>query len=76
MSTRAMRYQAGAATVIAATLALTFSATGAEQGTLSGTIKSASGAPIEGVAVSAQSPASRSPPRSTPAPTASISFRR
>jgi virginiamycin B lyase len=56
MSTRGMRYQAGLATAVAATLALTFSATGAEQGILSGTIKSASGAPIDGVAVSAQAP--------------------
>jgi len=54
--TRGMRYQAGLATAVAATLALTFSATGAEQGSLSGTIKSASGVPIEGVAVSAQAP--------------------
>ncbi len=56
MSTRAIRYQAGLATIVAATLALTFSARGAEQGALSGTIKSASGSPIEGVAVSAKAP--------------------
>src|SRR4051812_32585362 len=56
MSTRSRRYQAGVVTVVGAALALTFSARGAEQGGLSGTIKSAGGAPIEGVAVSAQAP--------------------
>lgn len=56
MSTRRTRYQAGAVTLVAAAMALAFSAQGAEEGLLRGTIKSVSGAPIEGVAVSAQAP--------------------
>jgi streptogramin lyase len=42
------------AAVATAALAFSFSAQGAEDGLLTGTIKSASGAPLEGVAVSAQ----------------------
>src|ERR1700730_15354651 len=57
MSTRQTRYQAGSwAAVFAAALALTFSAQGAEEGILRGAVKSVSGAPLEGVAVSAQVP--------------------
>jgi streptogramin lyase len=43
-------------TVVAAALALAFSAQGAEEGLLTGTVRSSSGAPLEGVAVSAQVP--------------------
>jgi streptogramin lyase len=43
-----------AAAFAAAVLAFTFAARGAEEGLLTGTIKSAAGAPLEGVAVSAQ----------------------
>ena len=56
MSTRRPRYQAALAAVLAAALALTFSAQGAENGMLWGTVRSVSGAPLEGVAVSAQAP--------------------
>jgi streptogramin lyase len=54
MSTPRTRYQAALATVVAATLALAFGVQGAEDGLLTGTVKSASGAPLEGVAISAQ----------------------
>ncbi len=56
MSTRRIRLQAGLITVAAAALALAFSVQGAEEGLLTGTVKSAGGAPLEGVAVSAQVP--------------------
>jgi streptogramin lyase len=54
MITRRTRVQAGLATVAAAAIALAFSAQAADEGLLTGTIKSASGSPVEGVAVSAQ----------------------
>lgn len=56
MSTRRTRYQTGLVAVAAAAVALAFSVQGAEEALLTGTIKSASGSPIEGVAVSAQVP--------------------
>ena len=54
MSTPRTRYQAALAAVVAVTLAWAFGAQGAEDGLLTGTVKSASGAPLEGVAISAQ----------------------
>lgn len=54
MSTRRTRCQTGFGVVAATALALAFSVQGAEEGLLTGTIKSTSGSPIEGVAVSAQ----------------------
>jgi hypothetical protein len=51
MSTSRTRYQVAFATVVAATVALAFGAQGAEDGLLTGTVKSASGAPREGGAL-------------------------
>lgn len=56
MSTRRTRLLASLAALTAAAMTFTFTAQGAEDAVLSGTIKSAAGAPIEGVAVSAQIP--------------------
>jgi len=53
MSTRRTRYQVGFAVMAIAALMVTLSVRGAEEGLLTGTITSAAGAPIEGVAVSA-----------------------
>ena len=54
MSMRRTRFQAGLVTIVAAALAVTFSVKGAEEGLLTGIVTSTSGAPLEGVAVSAQ----------------------
>jgi len=56
MTTRRMRFSVSLAALAAAALAFTYSVQGAEEALLTGTIKSASGKPIEGVAVSAQIP--------------------
>jgi streptogramin lyase/mono/diheme cytochrome c family protein len=54
MSTRRTRYQAGLAIMAVGALMVTLSVKGAEENLLTGTITSTAGAPIEGVAVSAQ----------------------
>ena len=56
MTTRHWRVFLSAAAFSAAGLTLTFSVQGAQEGILTGTVKSASGTPLEGVAVSAQLP--------------------
>lgn len=56
MTTRRTRFLAGGTVVAAAALAFSLAVSGAEEGVLTGTVKSASGSPIEGVAVSAQLP--------------------
>ncbi|MGE3509095.1 MAG: carboxypeptidase regulatory-like domain-containing protein [Vicinamibacterales bacterium] len=58
MSTRRTRLQVTFTAVLAGALALAFSARGAEEGLLTGIVKSSSGQPVEGVAVSAQAPGS------------------
>ncbi len=56
MTTRRSRVHASAGALAAAVLAFAFSVHGAEEGLLTGTVKSAGGTPLEGVAVSAQVP--------------------
>lgn len=56
MSTRGTRFRTTLAALAATALGLSLSVRGAEDGLLTGTIKTASGSPIEGVAVSAQIP--------------------
>jgi len=56
MTTRRTRLHVSLAAMATAALAFAYSAQGAEEGMLTGTIKSASGKPIEGVVVSAQIP--------------------
>jgi len=56
MTTRHWRVYVSAAAAAAAVLMLTFAVQGAQDSILTGTIKSAGGTPIEGVAVSAQLP--------------------
>jgi virginiamycin B lyase len=56
MTTRHWRFYVSGAAVTAAVLTLTFAVQGAQDSVLTGTIKSGSGTPLEGVAVSAQLP--------------------
>ena len=56
MSRQRTRYHAALAAVLPAALALTLSVQGAEEAVLTGTVRSVSGVPLEGVAVSAQVP--------------------
>jgi virginiamycin B lyase len=56
MTTRHWRFYVSGAAATAAVLTLTFAVQGAQDSVLTGTIKSGSGTPLEGVAVSAQLP--------------------